>query len=478
MESKHIPADWFCPITGEVMTDPVIATDGNTYERKAILEWIEKNDKSPITGEALHSNAVVPNLALKSTIEKMLPDYVAQGLATKSEPKINSQSEDLQLVADSIVQGDHLLVNVSVVPPKEPKSGKRKPCAIICILDISGSMDTEASQADPNDKEAHGFSRLDLVKHSVNTVINSLSEGDYLALVPFSDTASVRLPLTSMDKTGRGKAEQIINDMKTEGSTNIWDGLRVGLDLTKQPICSSTNTYVLLLTDGEPNQNPPEGNLPALQNYIKNNGLTSNIHVFGYGYNLDTLLLTGIAKEGLGSYGYIPDCSMVGTIFVNFLSNTLATFTNIADLTVHAHHAKLVAISGYETYPFGLGGIQYGQNRDILFHFTLPDGNKNFAEFELHYGFGKKKVLKLKVSSKEPKDLHNIQFQLNRSAHIDGLTRAYASANNLPQGLNIVRNLLKTLQSSPIASTDEHTKCLIRDIVSTIEFEGQVTKAF
>jgi hypothetical protein len=36
-----------------------------------------------------------------------------------------------------------------------------------------------------------------------------------------------------MNKDGKAVAETIITDMKTEGSTNIWDGLRVGLDLTK-----------------------------------------------------------------------------------------------------------------------------------------------------------------------------------------------------------------------------------------------------
>lgn len=195
-------------------------------------------------------------------------------------------------------------------------------------------MDTEASQKVEGDKEAHGFSRLDLVKHSVNTVINCLNDGDYLALVPFSDTASVRLGLTEMNAGGRQAAEKIVREMKTEGSTNIWDGLKVGLDVTKDEICSDRNTFVLLLTDGEPNVNPPEGNVPALENYIKKNGLNSNIHVFGYGYHLDTLLLAGIAKEGVGSYGYIPDCSMVGTIFVNFLSNALATLTNLAQVTV------------------------------------------------------------------------------------------------------------------------------------------------
>jgi hypothetical protein len=234
------------------------------------------------------------------------------------------------------------------------------------------------------------------------------------------------------------------------------------------------NTYVLLLTDGEPIINPPEGNLPALQNYIKQNGLTSNIHVFGYGYNLDTILLAGIAKEGQGSYGYIPDCSMVGTIFVNFLSNTLATFTNIAELVIYPqNNTKLTAIAGFDNIQgnIGLGGIQYGQSRDILFHFSLPNHNNVFTEFELFYGFGKKKKsVRLGVNSKEPKDVNALQLQLNRSAHIDGLKRAYALANKLPQALKIINDTLNMLKSSPIATTDASTKCLIRDIVSDIEF--------
>lgn len=67
---------------------------------------------------------------------------------------------------------------------------------------------------------------------------------------------------------------------------------------------------------------------------IDSEGLVSNLHVFGYGYNLDTVLLTGIATMGLGTYGYIPDCSMVGTIFINFLSNALANVTNLVQIQV------------------------------------------------------------------------------------------------------------------------------------------------
>jgi len=33
------PPEFYCPITHEVMVDPVVAQDGHTYERQAIEEW-------------------------------------------------------------------------------------------------------------------------------------------------------------------------------------------------------------------------------------------------------------------------------------------------------------------------------------------------------------------------------------------------------------------------------------------------------
>lgn len=66
--------------------------------------------------------------------------------------------------------------------------------AIICVLDISGSMDIEATQA--GKAESDGFTRLDLVKHSVNTIIHSLDAGDYLGIVTFSTKARTDMKLT------------------------------------------------------------------------------------------------------------------------------------------------------------------------------------------------------------------------------------------------------------------------------------------
>ena len=33
-----------CPITQEPMKDPVIDREGNSYEKKAILEWLKSNN--------------------------------------------------------------------------------------------------------------------------------------------------------------------------------------------------------------------------------------------------------------------------------------------------------------------------------------------------------------------------------------------------------------------------------------------------
>ena len=49
----RIRAEFLCPITYDLLTDPVIAADGNTYERTAIEKWLSKTQSSPLNGEAL-----------------------------------------------------------------------------------------------------------------------------------------------------------------------------------------------------------------------------------------------------------------------------------------------------------------------------------------------------------------------------------------------------------------------------------------
>ena len=64
------PDEFVCPITHEVMEDPVVAADGHTYERAAIERWVAKKLMSPKTGGALGSATIFPNHSIRSQIRE------------------------------------------------------------------------------------------------------------------------------------------------------------------------------------------------------------------------------------------------------------------------------------------------------------------------------------------------------------------------------------------------------------------------
>jgi serine/threonine protein kinase len=67
-----MPPGFHCPITDEVMQDPVICSDGHTYERGAIKTWLLNSNRSPMTNLELSNKNLIPNLALRSVIEPFL----------------------------------------------------------------------------------------------------------------------------------------------------------------------------------------------------------------------------------------------------------------------------------------------------------------------------------------------------------------------------------------------------------------------
>jgi hypothetical protein len=60
--------DFMCPISGEIMTDPVIAKDGHNYERNNIVERFRERLSSPLTNQNLESTELTPNHTLKKFI--------------------------------------------------------------------------------------------------------------------------------------------------------------------------------------------------------------------------------------------------------------------------------------------------------------------------------------------------------------------------------------------------------------------------
>ena len=71
-EVEDIESIVTCPITGEVLKDPVISpASGRSFERSAILQWLSMQSNDPLSRSALHPSDLVPNRTLKELIGRL-----------------------------------------------------------------------------------------------------------------------------------------------------------------------------------------------------------------------------------------------------------------------------------------------------------------------------------------------------------------------------------------------------------------------
>ncbi|WZY84599.1 hypothetical protein YC2023_030983 [Brassica napus] len=93
LSEANIPADFWCPITLELMRDPVVVFTGQTYDRESIDLWIKSGHTTcPKTGQVLKHTNLIPNSALKNLIvmwcrnQKILFEIYGYGGVGSSTP--------------------------------------------------------------------------------------------------------------------------------------------------------------------------------------------------------------------------------------------------------------------------------------------------------------------------------------------------------------------------------------------------------
>eukprot|EP00929_Paragymnodinium_shiwhaense_P040403 TRINITY_DN210_c0_g2_i1.p1 TRINITY_DN210_c0_g2~~TRINITY_DN210_c0_g2_i1.p1 ORF type:complete len:506 (-),score=109.03 TRINITY_DN210_c0_g2_i1:140-1657(-) len=297
--------------------------------------------------------------------------------------------------------GDIVDVLVRVAPPK---AAARTPVNISCVLDVSGSMGTEATiQSASGATESHGLSLLDVAKHGVKTVVTSLDENDNFSLITFNNTGRVVMGLTPMTKENKEKAFKELDDIHSGGGTDIWEGLVMGLDSLKDGTTGATNLgHIICLSDGE-TQNKTSV-LPFLEEYKRKFSgeamrLPATVSTVGFGYGVDSTLLVDMARACMGSYAFIPDAGFVGTIFVNLMAQFCVTCAVQASLTVQteggmepleadAAYGEIDSMLSGETFKVKLGTLQTGQSKDIALKMKVKSAMKagdSFAVATLEY---------------------------------------------------------------------------------------------
>jgi len=103
-----------CPITQEVMEDPVVCADGHSYERSAITQWLLSRNTSPATNMPLPSKSLVPNHALRNLIAEArgvprpttLEEHMAVALPCRPEADGETHGADQATAAGAAAPAD------------------------------------------------------------------------------------------------------------------------------------------------------------------------------------------------------------------------------------------------------------------------------------------------------------------------------------------------------------------------------------
>lgn len=406
-------------------------------------------------------------------------------------------------------------VELEVAPRIEAmKKQNQTPLDLVCVVDESYSMSDAATLTGSESNEDGRLNIMDIVRHAVKTIIQVLGPDDRLSIVGFSREARVVCELTPMNKKGKAQTTKGADSLKPTTNTNLWAGLKSGLDVLRDASSESPTPVnkrgipskrrqqhfvqkrlksIMLLTDGVPNYNPKEGiasELDAYLNRFPDFERSVSIHSFGFGYSLDSVLLQRIAIRGGGTYSFIPDAGMVGTIFINALANAKTTIATGIQLHL-AYGGTVCQWIGYgarfdDASAIGrsvdnhdvvfAGCLQLEQPRSFIVKVNAASGS-SALQFKLtfhNFEIGELESVSRPVDlSKECISSH-FREQYARAAFVDTILDAACKMTLGPTGATkVITNFIQTVNSSE--DTTSATPALIEGILA--DAHGQVTQA-
>ncbi len=117
-----------CPISQQIMTDPVIIEDGHSYQRDQIITWFYNHNTSPITGLTLSSLNVIPNISLRNQISEAFPNLIMlphQLSSNNNSNNLNNSNNSNNLNTNNT---NNNLINMDIyVFQPEPEEDNRNP---------------------------------------------------------------------------------------------------------------------------------------------------------------------------------------------------------------------------------------------------------------------------------------------------------------------------------------------------------------
>ncbi len=205
---------------------------------------------------------------------------------------------------------------------------------LVFLIDVSGSM--------------QAANKLDLVKKSMNILIDKLDPEDKVSIVVYAGAAGLVLEPTAGSE--KAKIKKAINKLSAGGSTAGGQGILLAYKTAKEQFIKGGNNRVILATDGDFNIGVTDNSsLVEMIEEKREEGIFLTILGFGMGnYKDDRMEM--LSNAGNGNYAYIDNVLEANKIFGEELYGTLFTIAKDVKIQIEFNPGlvKAYRLIGYE----------------------------------------------------------------------------------------------------------------------------------
>lgn len=282
-----------------------------------------------------------------------------------SRPAIN-RIDDPQLV--------YALVELDVFVDVSDEKDKTLPLNITLILDSSTSMQGP---------------RLEKLKITAIEIIRQLQPHDVISIVTFNDRAEVVIP--AGPRPGIHKAETNIRMIQARGGTEMFQGIKTGLQEAWRYHNSHYTNHVILITDGHTYGD--EASCLELANQAAKAGIT--ISALGIGSKWNDEFLDEVTKRTGGNSIFVSEPQEIEKLLKDKFQGLGKSYVERVELNfrmipgVKLNYAfRLNPEVGPLpiTPPLQLGGIPYKSRQRILLEFLVDPVRSNISRLILAEG--------------------------------------------------------------------------------------------
>jgi Ca-activated chloride channel family protein len=261
-------------------------------------------------------------------------------------------------VMDNIFNGEPcLLLQVGLNSPIRIDGRDSYPLSLSLVVDVSGSMTGE---------------KLNFVLLGLRRMINELSDSDRVALITYSDRATVEHPLAPVGGN-RNTLNDILDRLGANGGTNLWAGLEAGYRQLADQRLEGHNHRVILLSDGQPTVGLTNAQA-IVDRSAPYNSEGTGLTTIGLGTDFNQDLMLDLAEQADGNAYFIENLAALDEVFTEELAYFTLAVARDLELEVRMDdNFRIVQAYGAPRFDFTASRGDLSVPSVFLAHRRSPD---------------------------------------------------------------------------------------------------------